>query len=63
MTPRVERLFNRLYYSQLNEYEIKQLIVGLTGMLLTDISFRDTANTVMNYQLDEAMQQEEHTDA
>lgn len=53
MTPKVEKLYNKIYYSRLTEYEIKQLIVGLVGMTLTTKSFEDAAKTTCDYKYDD----------
>lgn len=56
MTPRVEKIYNELYYQGLDEYEIKQLIVGLVGMTLTGMSFDDAVSTVQSYKMDDELE-------
>tara|TARA_R110002012_G_scaffold320790_2_gene545586 strand:+ start:924 stop:1094 length:171 start_codon:yes stop_codon:yes gene_type:complete len=53
MTPKVEKIYNKIYYSKLTEYEIKQLMVGLVGMTLTAKSFEDAAKTTCDYKYDD----------
>jgi hypothetical protein len=53
MTPKVEKIYNKIYYSKLTEYEIKQLTVGLVGMTLTAKSFEDAAKTTWEYKYDD----------
>jgi len=53
MTPRIEKIYNLIYYSDFDEYEIKQLAIGLLGTTLNDASWHQTADTVSNYKLDD----------
>jgi hypothetical protein len=56
MTPRIEKIYNLIYYSDFDEYEIKQLAIGLLGTTLNDISWQETADTVSSYKLDDQME-------
>jgi len=56
MTPRIEKIYNLIYYSDFDEYEIKQLAIGLLGTTLNDISWQKTADTVSSYKLDDQME-------
>jgi len=56
MTPRIEKVYNLIYYSDFDEYEIKQLAIGLLGTTLNDISWQETADTVSSYKLDDQME-------
>ncbi len=53
MTPRIEKIYNLIYYSDFDEYEIKQLVIGLLGTTLSDTSWHQTADTVSSYKLDD----------
>ena len=53
MTPRIEKIYNLIYYSDFDEYEIKQLAIGLLGMTINDLAWHQTADTVSNYKLDD----------
>ena len=53
MTPRIEKIYNLIYYSDFDEYEIKQLAIGLLGTTLNDASWHQTADTVSSYKLDD----------
>ena len=56
MTPRIEKIYNLVYYSDFDEYEIKQLAIGLLGTTLNDISWQETADTVSSYKLDDQVE-------
>jgi hypothetical protein len=56
MTPRIEKVYNLIYYSDFDEYEIKQLAIGLLGTTLNDISWQETADTVSSYKLDDQIE-------
>tara|TARA_R100000742_G_C4171150_1_gene9377 strand:+ start:148 stop:348 length:201 start_codon:yes stop_codon:yes gene_type:complete len=56
MTPRIEKIYNLIYYSDFDEYEIKQLAIGLLGTTLNDISWQETADTVSSYKLDDQVE-------
>jgi len=56
MTPRIEKIYNLIYYSDFDEYEIKQLAIGLLGMTLSDTSWHETADTVSSYKLSDEME-------
>ena len=56
MTPRIEKIYNLIYYSDFDEYEIKQLAIGLLGMTLSDASWHETADTVISYKLSDEME-------
>ena len=56
MTPRIEKIYNLIYYSDFDEYEIKQLAIGLLGTTLNDISWQETADTVSSYKLDDQIE-------
>ena len=53
MTPRIEKIYNLIYYSDFDEYEIKQLAIGLLCTTLSDASWHQTADTVSSYKLDD----------
>jgi hypothetical protein len=56
MTPRIEKIYNLIYYSDFDEYEIKQLAIGLLGITLSDTSWHETADTVSSYKLSDEME-------
>jgi hypothetical protein len=56
MTPRTQKIFYQIFYSDLDEYEIKQLIIGLVGTMLTPGSFNDAAATVQAYNIDTGLE-------
>jgi len=56
MTPRIEKVYNLIYYSDFDEAEIKQLAIGLLGMTLNDMAWHQTANTVSSYKLDDEIE-------
>ena len=56
MTPRIEKIYNLIYYSDFDEYEIKQLVIGLLGTTLSDTSWHETADTVSSYKLSDEME-------
>ncbi len=56
MTPRIEKIYNLIYYSDFDEYEIKQLAIGLLGTTLSDTSWHETADTVSSYKLSDEME-------
>jgi hypothetical protein len=53
MTPKIEKIYNLIYYSDFDEYEIKQLVIGLLGKTLTESSWHQAANTVSSYKIDD----------
>jgi len=56
MTPRIEKIYNLIYYSDFEEYEIKQLAIGLLGMTLSDAAWHGTADTISSYKLSDEME-------
>jgi len=56
MTPRIEKIYNLIYYSDFDEYEIKQLAIGLLGMTLNDLAWQQTSNTISTYKLDDEVE-------
>lgn len=56
MTPRIEKIYNLIYYSDFDEHEIKQLAIGLLGMTLNDLAWQQTSNTISTYKLDDEVE-------
>jgi len=56
MTPRIEKIYNLIYYSDFDEYEIKQLAIGLLGMTINDLAWQQTSNTISTYKLDDEVE-------
>tara|TARA_B110000285_G_C15092636_1_gene600014 strand:- start:1074 stop:1274 length:201 start_codon:yes stop_codon:yes gene_type:complete len=56
MTPRIQEIFKSIWCSDYEDYEIKQLAVGLLGITLGKTAFDNAANVVNVYRMDDEME-------
>tara|TARA_R110002167_G_scaffold46073_8_gene137823 strand:- start:833 stop:1033 length:201 start_codon:yes stop_codon:yes gene_type:complete len=56
MTPRIQEIFKSIWSSDYEDYEIKQLAVGLLGITLGKTAFDNAANVVNVYRMDDEME-------